>query len=68
MLCFKFGNLLKIAIYNWPIYRLAEFQVINDHNTLFWIVYTIIGIFIPLFVDSLMKSTRYTKKIWNFFV
>lgn len=68
MLCFKLGNLLKIAIYNWPIYRLAEFQVINDHNTLFWIVYTIIGIFIPLFVDSLMKSTRYTKKIWNFFV
>lgn len=68
MLCFKLGNLLKIAIYDIPIYRLADFQIIYDHNTMFWIVYTIIGISIPLLIDLFMKSSRYTKRIWSFFV
>ena len=68
MLCFKIGNLIKIAIYDMPIYRLAEFQIIYDHNTLFWIAYTIIGVSIPLIIDYLMKSSNITKKIWNYFV
>lgn len=68
MLCFKLGNLLKIVIYDMPIYRLADFQIISDHNSYFWIVYTIIGISIPLLIDYAMKSNRKTKKIWNYIV
>lgn len=68
MLCFKIGNLVKILIYEMPIYRLAEFQIINEHNSCFWIVYTILGISVPLALDYLMKSTSFSKKIWNYIV
>ena len=68
MLCFKIGNLIKIELYNMPLYRLAEFQIIYEHNTLFWIIYSIIGISIPLILDYLMKSSKYTRRIWKFFV
>jgi fucose 4-O-acetylase-like acetyltransferase len=68
MLCFKIGNLLKILIYNYPMNRLAEFQIILDNNILFWIIYTIIGITVPLFINYLMKKNIITKRIWNYFV
>lgn len=68
MLCFKIGNLIKISVYNMPNWRLAEFQIIYDHNTWFWILYTIIGICMPLLVDYIMKQSIETKKIWNYFV
>lgn len=68
MLCFKIGNLLKIIIYDFPIHRLAEFQIIDDYNTFFWFVYTIIGIAIPLLFDYMMKRSNYTRMIWKFFV
>ena len=68
MLCFKIGNLLKILIYNYPMNRLAEFQIIIDNNRFFWIIYTIIGITIPLFINYLMKENTITKRIWNCFV
>ena len=68
MLCFKIGNLLKILIYNYPMNRLAEFQIILDNNKFFWVIYTIIGIIVPLFINYLMKKNSITKRIWNFFV
>lgn len=68
MLCFKIGNLLKIIIYDLPMQRLAEFQIIEDNNTFFWVVYTIIGIAIPLLFDYMMKRSNYTRMIWKFFV
>lgn len=68
MLCFKIGNLLKIAIYNMPIYRLAEFQIIEDHNTFFWIIYTTTGIAIPLIIDYYLKRNKVTRIIWSHLV
>ena len=68
MLCFKIGNLIKISVYDMPKWRLAEFQIIHDHNTFFWIIYTIIGICIPLLVDYLMKRSMIIKKVWIYFV
>lgn len=68
MLCFKIGNLLKIIIYDFPMHRLAEFQIIEDNNTFFWIVYTIIGIAIPLLFDYIMKRSNYTRMIWKYFI
>lgn len=66
MLSFKFGNLLKIIFYEMPMYKVAEFQVINENNNFFWIIYTIIGISIPLLFDYLMKGTKTSKKIWKY--
>ena len=68
MLCFKVGNLIKIAIFDWPTYRLAEFQIIYEHNSLFWIIYTIIGIGLPLLINLFMKKNRYVNQIWSYFV
>ena len=68
MLCFKIGNLLKIAIYNMPIYRLAEFQIIEDHNSFFWIIYTTTGIAIPLIIDYYLKRNKVTRIIWSHLV
>lgn len=68
MLCFKIGNLLKILIYNYPMNRLAEFHIILDNNKFFWIIYSILGITIPLFFNYLMKKNTITKRIWNYFV
>jgi len=68
MLSFKIVNLIKIAIFNWPIYRLAEFQIIYENNNIFWIVYTIIGISIPLLIDRIMKNNKYTNKFWGYLV
>lgn len=67
MLCFKIGNFIKILIYDMPIYRLADFQVINEHNSFFWIVYTIIGLSVPLLLNYIMNN-RYTHRIWSFLV
>lgn len=48
LLALKMGNLLKIWIYDLPMESLASHTVIYEYNTLFWIVYSIIGIIIPL--------------------
>lgn len=64
MLCFKIGNMLKILIYDFPLHRLAEYQIIEDNNSYFWVIYTIIGITIPLLFDYIMKQYKYTRRIW----
>lgn len=68
MLCFKIVNLIKIELYDMPIHRLAEFQIIYEHNTFFWIIYTIIGITVPLTIDYIMKHTKFTTSVWSLFV
>ena len=66
MLCFKIGNLLKIIIYDMPIYHLAEYQIIYEHNTFFWMIYTIIGICMPLLINFLMRKHQLTNKVWRY--
>ena len=58
MLCFKIGNLIKIVIYDMPIYKLADFQIIYEHNTLFWILYSIIGTGLPLLIYNIFNICR----------
>ena len=48
LLALKMGNLIKIWIYDLPIEKLASHTIIYEYNTLFWIIYSIIGIIIPL--------------------
>ena len=51
-----------------PIYRLAEFQIIEDHNSFFWIIYTTTGIAIPLIIDYYLKRNKVTRIIWSHLV
>lgn len=50
LLALKIGSLLKIWIYELPFEKLASFTVIYDYNSWFWLIYTIIGVTIPLLI------------------
>ena len=56
LLALKLGNLTKIWIYNLPINKLSSYTVIYEHNTYFWIIYTIIGISAPLLFNFLFHK------------
>ena len=47
-LSLKLVSLLKIGFYGWDIARLAEFPVIKENNTGWWLLYTLAGVGIPL--------------------
>lgn len=49
----KIGNLIKILIYDMPIESLASHTIIYDQNQLFWILYIIIGVSIPLLLEHI---------------
>lgn len=54
-LSFKLVSLLKIAIWHLPVETLAEFPVIHAHNTLFWMLYSLVGVAVPLLVYRLYE-------------
>ena len=56
LLVFKLVHLLKIIIYGLPIEKLADFKIIQEHNDVFWIIYTISGIFIPLMINEIARK------------
>lgn len=47
-LSFKLVSLFKIFIFNLSFKQLACFPVINEYNYIFWILYSIVGICLPL--------------------
>ena len=53
LLALKIGNLIKIQIYDMPIESLASHTIIYDHNQIFWILYIIIGVSIPLLLEHI---------------
>lgn len=52
LLTFKLISLIKITYYSWPIERLAEFPVIEQNNSLWWLAYTLVGVGIPLILSK----------------
>lgn len=53
LLALKLGNLLKIWIYNLPVEYLSSYTVIYDFNSWYWIIYSIIGIALPILIHYL---------------
>ena len=53
LLALKIGNLIKIRIYGMPIESLDSHTIIYDQNQLFWILYIIIGVSIPLLLEHI---------------
>ncbi len=53
LLALKFGSCLKIWIFGLPIEQLASYTVIYDYNSWYWLIYTIIGVTIPLLIHFL---------------
>lgn len=65
LLALKVGNLLKIWIFNMPIDKLSSYTIIYEHNNCFWVLYTIIGVAIPLICNSLYNYITQKIKILN---
>ena len=61
LLSLKIGNLIKIQIYDMPLESLASHTIIYDHNQLFWLLYLIIGVSIPLLIEHVY--TFFFKKV-----
>jgi fucose 4-O-acetylase-like acetyltransferase len=53
LLALKLGSLLKIWIYGLPIEQLSSFTVIYEYNSWYWLIYSLIGVTIPLLVHFL---------------
>lgn len=62
LLALRLGSLLKIWIYNLPIEELSMHTKIPEHNEVFWIVYTVIGVSIPLLLQLLYEKVITSKK------
>ena len=56
LLALKIGSIFKIFIYNMQIDMLSSYTVIYEHNHCFWVIYTIIGVAVPLLCYSLYKN------------
>lgn len=50
LITLKIGNLIKIWIYDMPIKALSSYTVIYENNSLFWLIYTAIGVVTPLII------------------
>jgi len=55
---FKLGILLQIWISGYPIKYLAYYPVIPFNTTYWWLLYTIIGISVPLFLSSALTTIK----------
>lgn len=53
LLALKLGNLIKIWIYVLPIEQLSSYTVIYEYNSWYWLMYTIIGVTIPLLIHRI---------------
>lgn len=55
---FRVVDLLKIAVYDLPMARLADFPIIADNNEYFWILYTIVGLALPILAANLYDRAK----------
>lgn len=52
----RIGNFIKIEIYQLPIDKMSSHTIISEYNDYFWLLYTILGISIPLLLNYLYKK------------
>lgn len=64
LLVFKFVSFLKIYVFGLSMERLSEKGTIIDNNEIFWFVYFLMGILIPLLYSELSRLIK--KKMFNF--
>ena len=57
-LALKIVSLVKILQYDLPITSLSDFPIIKEHNTYYWILYSIIGVIVPLVMTSPLKALK----------
>ncbi len=61
-LAFKLVSFFIIIIYSLPIELLASFPVIPDYSNLYWPLYSLVGIGMPLSILYIKKRLLYGNK------
>lgn len=59
LLVFKFVSLLKIYFYELPIHKLAEKGAISEYNEFFWVLYTLLGVTVPLVCNKFLQKISF---------
>lgn len=57
-LAFKLVSVIKIYVYGYDWEMLSKFPVIRENNAIFWVVYVIAGVGLPLLGIELSKKKR----------
>lgn len=58
---FKIVSFIKIAYYDLNPLMIGCHPVIPEHNTVFWILYSIVGLAVPLLINHLFSRTKYLR-------
>lgn len=58
LLLFKIVSLLKIFIYHMSYNQLADFKVIQEYNDFFWVIYSIVGVSLPLVLERIVYKFK----------
>lgn len=61
-LSFKIVSLFILMIENLPYTNLSTFPVLEDRNGFMWVIYTIIGVVVPLLIKQAMDKLSYSCK------
>ncbi len=56
---FKIVSLIKIWQYDLPIESLSSFPVIGEHNTFYWIIYSIVGVVVPIAIWEIVDYIQH---------
>ncbi len=65
MLALKLGNLIKILLLDLPIKQLSDYPIISEYNDYFWLLYTLIGVSVPLITYKLYEVIKRTIVVGN---
>ncbi len=57
-LAFKLVSVIRIYVYDYDWDKLSQFPVIGEINAIFWVVYVIAGVGLPLLGIELSKKKR----------
>jgi len=56
LLCFKVINLIIVLLEKMDMYLIAAFPTLSNGKGLWWILYTIVGLFVPVVINLIKKS------------
>lgn len=54
-LSFKLVSLIKVLHYDLPWERLSSFPVIEEYNSVYWMVYSLVGVVVPILIWECVK-------------
>lgn len=60
-LSFKLVSLLIVLIYGLPMAMISQFPVVSDYASSFWILYTIVGVGLPIAILYLKRKYKSKK-------